>query len=90
MSDLPKANFLANKTKEDVSLYLPSTAKHICIDKNPLSELVLRLTLAKYGLGPKDAPSIYGYYDEGSNCYYFLNKEQHQELKDNKPAPCKE
>jgi len=59
-----------------------SDLEHICIDKDPVSELLLRLNLARYGLLPDQAPKIFGWRAErdGSPCYLFLNEEQHKFL----------
>ena len=79
MSDIPKGVYLAKRRLEGIEFTLPVEAKHICIDKDPLSQLVLRLTLGLQGILPSQAPKLFGYYL--NNQFFFLNEEQHNYIK---------
>jgi len=92
MNDIPGGMYLAQRSLNTVET-IPNDAVHICIDKNQMAELVLRLTLGLQGMLPTETPMLFGYYSQEKNAYYFLNKAQHnhlKSLKDNRDIPCEE
>jgi len=92
VTDIPTGIYLAHRPLDSAEC-LPGDTVHICIDKNELAELVLRLTLGLQGILPSQASKLFGYYSNKNNSYYFLNEEQHQYIQSSRQkteTPCEE
>jgi hypothetical protein len=77
MVELPHSHYLANQ--ENISLP-KGNLKHICIDKDPLAELCLRLDLVRNNIPLSNISKIYGfkYVFMEKTEFYFLSEEQVQ------------
>lgn len=64
--------------------------KSICIDKDIVAELLLRLTLDKKGILLSDSLKIHAWSlkKDGTNHYFFTNDQQNDLLKAQHPTAC--
>lgn len=71
---LPNVFWFVNKQDP----VIPKDLIHHCIDKEPLLQLALLLTIQELELDLDKLPLVYGY--SNSDGIYFLNEEQHSAM----------